>query len=70
MSQCQLCVYYVLYVLYVKCIYRVKLFKVILYQFWVKNFPPWKFNLEYGGTFTKLFIHVSSWNMFPTIRNV
>jgi hypothetical protein len=31
---------------------------------------PWKFNLEYGGTFTKLFMHVSSRNMFPTIRNL
>jgi hypothetical protein len=28
------------------------------------------FNLEYGGTFTKLFMHVSSRNMFPTIRNL
>ena len=26
-------------------------------------------NLEYGGTFTKLFMHVSSRNMFPTTRN-
>jgi hypothetical protein len=25
--------------------------------------------LEYGGTFTKLFMHVSSRNMFPTTRN-
>ena len=45
-------------------------FKVILHQFWVKNFFPWKFNLEYGGTFTKLFMHVSSQNMFPSIRNL
>jgi len=45
-------------------------FKVILHQFWVKKFPPWKFNLEYGGTFTKLFMHVSSQNMFRTIRNL
>jgi hypothetical protein len=44
--------------------------KVILHQFWVKKTFPWKFNLEYGGTFTKLFMHVSSWNMFPTIRNL
>jgi hypothetical protein len=44
--------------------------KVILHQFWVEKFFPWKFNLEYGGTFTKLFMHVSSWNMFPTIRNL
>ena len=43
---------------------------VILHQFWVKKFSPWKFNLEYGGTFTKLFSHVSSRNMFPTIRNL
>ena len=44
--------------------------KVILHQFWVKKFFPWKFNLEYGSTFTKLFMHVSSRNMFPTIRNL
>jgi hypothetical protein len=31
---------------------------------------PWKSNLEYGDTFTKLFMHVSSRNMFPTIRNL
>jgi hypothetical protein len=31
---------------------------------------PWKFNLEYGGTFTKLFMHVSCRNMFPTTRNL
>jgi hypothetical protein len=43
--------------------------KVILHQFWVKKMFPWKFNLEYGGTFTNLFMHVSSRNMFPTIRN-
>ena len=30
------------------------LIKVILHQFWVKKIFPWKFNLEYGGTFTKL----------------
>ena len=35
-----------------------------------ENIFPWKFNLEYGGTFTKLFIHVSSRNMFPTTRNL
>ena len=46
------------------------LFKVILHQFWVKKISPWKFNLEYGGTFTKLFMHVSSRNMFPTTRNL
>jgi hypothetical protein len=34
------------------------------------KFSPWKFNLEYGSTFTKLFMHVSSRNMFPTIRNL
>ena len=44
--------------------------KVILHQFWVKKIFPWKFNLEYGGTFTKLFMHVSSRNMFPTTRNL
>ena len=26
--------------------------------------------LEYGGTLTKLFMHVSSPNMFPTTRNL
>jgi hypothetical protein len=31
----------------------------------VKKIFPWKFNLEYGGTITKLFVHVSSRNMFP-----
>ena len=31
--------------------------KVILHQFWVKNIFPRKFNLEYGGTFNKLFMH-------------
>jgi hypothetical protein len=45
-------------------------FKVILHQFWLKKIFPWKFNLEYGGTFTKLFMHVSSRNMFPTTRNL
>jgi hypothetical protein len=45
-------------------------FKVILHKFWVKKCFPWKFNLEYDGIFTKLFIHVSSRNMFPTIRNL
>ena len=44
--------------------------QVILHQFWVKNIFPWKFNLEYGGTFTKLFMHVSSRNMFPSTRNL
>ena len=29
-----------------------------------------KIHLEYGGTFPKLFMHVSSRNMFPTTRNV
>jgi len=29
-----------------------------------------KIPLEYGGTFTKLFMHVSSRNMFPTTRNL
>ena len=36
----------------------------------MKKLFPWKFNLEYGSTFTKLFMHVSSRNMFPTIRNL
>jgi hypothetical protein len=44
--------------------------KVILHQIWVKKISPIKFNLEYGGTFTKLFMHVSSQNMFPTTRNL
>ena len=44
--------------------------KVILHQFWVKKIFPWKFNLEYGGTFTKLFMHVSSRNMFRKTRNL
>jgi hypothetical protein len=44
--------------------------KVILHQLWVKKRFPWKFNLEYGGTFTKLFMHVSCQNMFPTTRNL
>ena len=44
--------------------------KVILHQFWVKKIFPWKFNLEYGDTFTKLFMHVLSQNMFPTARNL
>ena len=34
-----------------------------------ENFP-WKFNLEYGGIFTKLFMYVSSRNMFPPTRNL
>jgi hypothetical protein len=41
-----------------------------LHQFWLKKICPSKFNLEYGGTFTKLFMHVSSRNMFPTARNL
>jgi hypothetical protein len=36
----------------------------------MKTIFPSKFNLEYGGTFTKLFMHVSSRNMFPTTRNL
>ena len=44
--------------------------KVILHELWVKNIFPWKFNLEYGSTFTKLFMHVLSRNMFPTTRNL
>jgi hypothetical protein len=45
-------------------------FKAILHQFWVKKSFPWKFNLEYGDTFSKLFMHVSSRIMFPTTRNL
>ena len=48
----------------------ISLFKVILHQLWVKNISPWKFNLEYGGPFIKLFMHVLSRNMFPTTRNL
>ena len=44
--------------------------KVILHQFWVKKMFPWKFKLEYSSTFTKLFMHISSRNMFPTTRNL
>ena len=50
--------------------YKERDIKVILHQFWVKKIFPWKFNLEYGGTFTKLFMHVSSQNIFPTTRNL
>ena len=46
--------------------YIYTLFKVILHQFWVKKVFPWKINLEYGVTFTKLFMLVSSRNMFQT----
>jgi hypothetical protein len=35
-----------------------------------KQIFPWKLNLECGDTFTKLFMHVSSRNMFPTTRNL
>jgi hypothetical protein len=52
------------------CSKYVRGFKVILHQFWVKKIFPWKFNLEYSGTFTKLFMHISSRNMFPTTRNL
>jgi hypothetical protein len=35
------------------------LFKVILHQFWVKKVFPWKFNMEYGGTFNMVFhVHI------------
>jgi hypothetical protein len=43
---------------------------IIVRKFWVKKIFPWKFNLEYGSTFTKLFMHVSSRNMFPITRNL
>jgi hypothetical protein len=36
------------------------------YFFFTEN----KFNLEYGGIFTELFMHVSSRHMFPTTRNL
>ena len=51
-------------------VYLQNRFKVILHQFWVKKIFPSKFNWEYGGTFTKLFMHVSSRNLFPTTRNL
>jgi hypothetical protein len=35
-------------------------------MFWMKKIFPGKFNMEYGGTFTKLFVHASSRNMLPT----
>ena len=44
--------------------------KVILHQLLVKKIFPWKLKLENDGTFTKLFMHVSSQNMFPTTRNL
>ena len=57
-------------IVFFKNLYCKTILKVILHQFWVKKIFPWKFNLEYGGTFTKLFMHVSSRNMFPTTRNL
>ena len=36
----------------------------------VKTIFQWKFNLENDGTFTKLFMHVSSQNMFPKTKNL
>ena len=36
----------------------------------MKKIFPRKFNLDYGGTFTKLFMHVSRRNMSPTTRNL
>ena len=53
-----------------KMSHRIFWIKVTLHQFWMKNIFPGKFNLEYGGTFTKLFMQVSSRNMFPTTRNL
>jgi hypothetical protein len=47
---------------YFRYIFLILHFKVILHQFWMKTIFPSKFNLEYGGTFTKLFMHVSSRN--------
>jgi hypothetical protein len=44
--------------------------KVILHQFRVKKIFPWNLNLEYGGTFTKLFMHVSSRNMCSSYFSV
>jgi hypothetical protein len=39
---------------------------ILSFLFFIIN----KFNLEYGGTFIKLFMPVSSRNMFPTTRNL
>ena len=64
----KLCMYSCSHMFFLLCIQRY--FKVILHQFWVMKFVPWKFNLEYGGTFTKLVMHVSSRNMSQTIRNL
>ena len=36
----------------------------------LKKIFPWKFNLEYGGTFTKLSMHVSRGNIFSAMRNL
>jgi hypothetical protein len=46
--------------------FSLKVIKPILGE---ENFSL-KIHLEYGGTFTKLFMHVSSRNMFPTTRNL
>jgi hypothetical protein len=50
------------------------LHKVMIAIIWTKqpkvNQSPQQFNLEYGSIFTKLFMHVSSRNMFPTTRNL
>jgi hypothetical protein len=71
MSHYEIYLYYLILVKLNNCYFsKFKFFKVILHQFWVKNIFPWKFNLEYGGTFTKLFMHVSSRNMFPATRNL
>ena len=65
------CVYMYMYIrmptinIYLEC---KSFLNVILHQFWVKKNFPWKFNLEYDGTFTKFFMHVSSRNMLPTTR--
>jgi hypothetical protein len=54
------------------CIVKVTFFfylEIILHQLWVKKMFPWKFNLEYGGTFTKLFMHVDDSPVyFPDLK--
>ena len=45
-------------------------FKVIVYQYCVKKMFSLKIHLEYGGTFTKLFMYASSRNMFLATRNL
>jgi hypothetical protein len=43
---------------------------MIVYVFVTRSWSAWKFNLEYGGTSTKLSMQDSSRKMFPTIWNL